>query len=43
LFTTHKKAINQTKAHWVTYNPCFYWDFWSNVSMDFYGVWGARY
>jgi hypothetical protein len=24
LFTTHKKAINQTKAHWVTYNPCFY-------------------
>ncbi|XP_064624743.1 replication termination factor 2-like [Lineus longissimus] len=24
LFTSHEKARNQTKAHWVTYNPCFY-------------------
>ncbi len=24
LFTTSDKARNQPKAHWVTYNPCFY-------------------
>lgn len=23
LFTTHEKARNQTKGHWVTYNPHF--------------------
>nr|CAG4641902.1 EOG090X0ACT [Eurycercus lamellatus] len=23
LFTTHNKAINQTKGHWVTYNPFY--------------------
>ena len=23
LFTTHNKARNQTKAHWVTYNPFY--------------------
>jgi hypothetical protein len=23
LFTTHEKAKNQTKGHWVTYNPHF--------------------
>jgi len=23
LFTTHKKAVNQTKGHWVTYNPFY--------------------
>ena len=25
LFTTHKKAINQTKGHWITYNPFYNW------------------
>lgn len=24
LFTTHKTAINQQKAHWVTHNPLYY-------------------
>jgi len=24
LFTTHKTAKNQQKAHWVTFNPCYY-------------------
>lgn len=23
LFTTHDKAVNQTKGHWVTYNPFY--------------------
>lgn len=23
LFTTHEKAVNQTKGHWVTYNPFY--------------------
>lgn len=23
LFTTHAKAVNQTKGHWVTYNPFY--------------------
>jgi hypothetical protein len=24
LFTTHKTAQNKPKAHWVTFNPCYY-------------------
>lgn len=24
IFTTHKTAKNQQKAHWVTFNPCYY-------------------
>lgn len=24
IFTTHKTAKNQTKAHWVTYNPLYF-------------------
>lgn len=23
LFTTHDRAVNQTKGHWVTYNPFY--------------------
>jgi hypothetical protein len=23
LFTTHQKAQQQTKAHWITYNPFY--------------------
>ena len=25
IFTTHEKAKNQTKGHWVTYNPFYNW------------------
>ena len=24
LFTSHKSAQNKPKAHWVTFNPCYY-------------------